>query len=103
MSTPDNGRIYDVAGIGVGPFNLGLAALSEPLEDLDCVFLDRRESFDWHPGMMLEPAQAQNLEFRYYPAGHMVYLNPDALHAMRLDVEQFIHKAVAEAATGRQR
>jgi lysine N6-hydroxylase len=59
MSTPDNGRIYDVAGIGVGPFNLGLAALSEPLEDLDCVFLDRRESFDWHPGMMLEPAHLQ--------------------------------------------
>lgn len=59
MSTPHNGRIYDVAGIGVGPFNLGLAALSEPLEDLDCVFLDRRESFDWHPGMMLEPAHLQ--------------------------------------------
>ncbi|BCW56966.1 lysine N(6)-hydroxylase/L-ornithine N(5)-oxygenase family protein [Arthrobacter sp. StoSoilB20] len=51
--------IYDVAGIGVGPFNLGLAALSEPVGDLDCVFLDRRESFDWHPGMMLEPAHLQ--------------------------------------------
>ncbi len=30
--------------------------------------------------MMLEPAQQRNLEFRYYPSGHMVYLNPDALH-----------------------
>ncbi|MFJ5958991.1 lysine N(6)-hydroxylase/L-ornithine N(5)-oxygenase family protein [Paenarthrobacter sp. NPDC092416] len=59
MSTPDNGKIFDVAGIGVGPFNLGLAALSEPVEDLDCVFLERRESFDWHPGMMLEPAHLQ--------------------------------------------
>ncbi|MCR1162294.1 lysine N(6)-hydroxylase/L-ornithine N(5)-oxygenase family protein [Paenarthrobacter sp. UW852] len=59
MSTPNNGRIYDVAGIGVGPFNLGLAALSEPVADLDCVFLDRRDSFDWHPGMMLEPAHLQ--------------------------------------------
>ncbi|MFK0042115.1 lysine N(6)-hydroxylase/L-ornithine N(5)-oxygenase family protein [Paenarthrobacter sp. NPDC090517] len=59
MSTQDNGKIYDVAGIGVGPFNLGLAALSEPVENLDCVFLDRRESFDWHPGMMLEPAHLQ--------------------------------------------
>jgi carboxypeptidase C (cathepsin A) len=47
--------------------------------------------------MMLEPAQQQNLEFRYYPSGHMVYLNPNALHAMRLDVEQFIDEAVAEA------
>ena len=47
--------------------------------------------------MMLEPAQQQNLEFRYYPSGHMVYLNPDALHQMRLDVQAFINQAVAEA------
>jgi carboxypeptidase C (cathepsin A) len=46
--------------------------------------------------MMLEPAQQRNLEFRYYPAGHMVYLNPDALHQMRLDVERFIYQAVAD-------
>ncbi|VXC36451.1 Alcaligin biosynthesis enzyme [Arthrobacter sp. 9V] len=59
MSTQDNGKIHDVAGIGVGPFNLGLAALCEPVEDLDCVFVERRESFDWHPGMMLEPAHLQ--------------------------------------------
>ena len=44
--------------------------------------------------MMLEPAQQRNLEFRYYPSGHMVYLNPDALHQMRLDVERFIYEAV---------
>lgn len=43
--------------------------------------------------MMLEPAQQRNLEFRYYPSGHMVYLNPDALHAMRLDVERFVTDA----------
>jgi carboxypeptidase C (cathepsin A) len=47
--------------------------------------------------MMLEPAQQRNLEFRYYPSGHMVYLNPDALHAMRLDVERFIYDAVGQA------
>jgi len=27
----------------------------------------------------------------------MVYLNPDALHEMRLDVERFIYDAVGEA------
>ncbi|MDR6504899.1 lysine N(6)-hydroxylase/L-ornithine N(5)-oxygenase family protein [Arthrobacter oryzae] len=53
------GRIYDLAGIGVGPFNLGLAALTAPVEGVDAVFLERRESFDWHPGMMLEPAHLQ--------------------------------------------
>src|SRR6478672_10101793 len=50
--------------------------------------------------MMLEPAQQRNLEFRYYPSGHMVYLNPDALHAMRLDVERFIYEAVGQAQAG---
>ncbi|VXB93147.1 Alcaligin biosynthesis enzyme [Arthrobacter sp. 9AX] len=59
MSTPNSGRIYDFAAVGVGPFNLGLAALTQPLEGLDGVFLERRESFDWHPGMMLEPAHLQ--------------------------------------------
>lgn len=50
--------------------------------------------------MMLEPAEARNLEFRYYPSGHMVYLNPDALHSMRLDVERFIYAAVGEVGAG---
>jgi lysine N6-hydroxylase len=59
VSTPDNRRIYDFAAIGVGPFNLGLAALTEPVEGLDGIFLEQRESFDWHPGMMLEPAHLQ--------------------------------------------
>ncbi len=59
LTLPVQARIYDFAGIGVGPFNLGLAALSDPVEGLDAVFLERRESFDWHPGMMLEPAHLQ--------------------------------------------
>lgn len=39
--------------------------------------------------MMLEPALRPNLQFHYYPAGHMVYLNPEALHQMRLDMERY--------------
>jgi lysine N6-hydroxylase len=52
-------RVYDFAAIGAGPFNLGLAALTEPLEGVDGIFLEQRPSFDWHPGMMLEPAHLQ--------------------------------------------
>lgn len=59
MSTSTEPHIFDFAGIGVGPFNLGLAALSEPVDGLDGVFLEQRDSFDWHPGMMLEPAHLQ--------------------------------------------
>ena len=52
-------RVHDVVGIGLGPFNLGLAALTHDLPDLDGVFLEAREEFAWHPGMMLEGATIQ--------------------------------------------
>ncbi|WP_446664647.1 lysine N(6)-hydroxylase/L-ornithine N(5)-oxygenase family protein [Flexivirga sp. B27] len=44
---------HDFIAIGLGPFNLGLACLTEPLDDVDGVFLERSAAFDWHPGMML--------------------------------------------------
>jgi carboxypeptidase C (cathepsin A) len=51
--------------------------------------------------MDLQPAQAQNLEFRYYPSGHMAYLNPDALHALHRDLAAFYDEVVSSAVTGR--
>ncbi|MEM6159036.1 lysine N(6)-hydroxylase/L-ornithine N(5)-oxygenase family protein [Erwinia sp. P6884] len=51
--------VYDFIGIGIGPFNLGLACLSEPVEGLNGVFLDQNSGFDWHTGMMLESAHLQ--------------------------------------------
>ncbi|WP_407655328.1 lysine N(6)-hydroxylase/L-ornithine N(5)-oxygenase family protein [Aureispira anguillae] len=50
---------YDFIAIGVGPFNLGLAALTEPIKELDGLFLDQATSFDWHPGMMIEGTTLQ--------------------------------------------
>lgn len=50
---------YDFVAVGLGPFNLGLACLSEPVPDLRGVFLERKQEFDWHPGMMLEQASLQ--------------------------------------------
>ncbi|WP_152347365.1 lysine N(6)-hydroxylase/L-ornithine N(5)-oxygenase family protein [Brevibacterium sp. CFH 10365] len=52
-------HIHDILGVGIGPFGLGLAALSEPLNDVDAVFLDQRPEFRWHPGMMLEGSTIQ--------------------------------------------
>ena len=52
-------HIYDFAAVGLGPFNLGLAALSDPIDDLNGVFFDQRERFDWHPGMMIEGTHLQ--------------------------------------------
>lgn len=53
---------HDFVGIGLGPFNLGLACLTDPLrgsDDLDGVFLEARDRFDWHPGMLLDDATLQ--------------------------------------------
>ncbi|MFF3498312.1 lysine N(6)-hydroxylase/L-ornithine N(5)-oxygenase family protein [Streptomyces sp. NPDC003247] len=52
-------RTYDVLGIGLGPFNLGLACLTEPIEELDAVFLESKPDFEWHAGMFLEGAHLQ--------------------------------------------
>ena len=54
-----NEDIIDFVAIGVGPMNLGLACLTNPITELDGVFLDKREKFDWHPGMMLQDTTLQ--------------------------------------------
>ncbi|MEU4565613.1 lysine N(6)-hydroxylase/L-ornithine N(5)-oxygenase family protein [Micromonospora sp. NPDC023956] len=50
---------HDFIAIGLGPYNLGLACLTEPIADLDGVFLEARPDFDWHPGMLLESTRLQ--------------------------------------------
>ncbi|MDD7887572.1 lysine N(6)-hydroxylase/L-ornithine N(5)-oxygenase family protein [Flavivirga sp. 57AJ16] len=52
-------KIYSLIGIGIGPFNLGLAALVHPIPELSSVFFDQKEKFDWHPGLMLDNATLQ--------------------------------------------
>jgi len=54
-----NPVIYDIAGIGIGPFNLGLAALLNEIPSLNVVFFEQRDKFEWHPGMMIEHATVQ--------------------------------------------
>ncbi|MDQ0761011.1 lysine N(6)-hydroxylase/L-ornithine N(5)-oxygenase family protein [Streptomyces canus] len=50
---------YDFVGIGLGPFNLGLACLTEPIAELDGIFLDSKPDFEWHAGMFLDGAHLQ--------------------------------------------
>ncbi|GGO91065.1 monooxygenase [Nocardioides phosphati] len=52
-------HVHDLVGIGLGPFNLGLAALSAPVTELDAVFVEAHDGFDWHPGLMFEDATLQ--------------------------------------------
>lgn len=46
--------IYDIIGVGIGPFNLSLACLTDDIDDLKTVFFDRKACFDWHSGIMPE-------------------------------------------------
>lgn len=55
MSAP----IQRLAGIGVGPFNLGLACLAHPIKDLDSVFFERKPAFDWHGNILMTHARMQ--------------------------------------------
>ncbi|RRO93685.1 ornithine monooxygenase, partial [Corynebacterium bovis] len=58
--TGDAGRVRDVVGVGFGPGNLGLAvALEEENPGLDALFLESRDHFAWHPGMLLPGANMQ--------------------------------------------
>ncbi|WHM38637.1 lysine N(6)-hydroxylase/L-ornithine N(5)-oxygenase family protein [Streptomyces sp. BPTC-684] len=50
---------YDFIGIGLGPFNLGLACLTEPVDELSGLFLETKPDFEWHSGMFLEGAHLQ--------------------------------------------
>lgn len=51
--------IYDIAGIGIGPFNLGLAALLHPVKEVTSIFFEKNKSFNWHPGMMISGTTLQ--------------------------------------------
>ncbi|WP_354699359.1 L-lysine N6-monooxygenase [Paraconexibacter sp. AEG42_29] len=52
-------RVHDVAGIGLGPFNLGLAALLDPVGEVDAAFFEAQPTLRWHPGLMLDGAALQ--------------------------------------------
>ncbi len=52
-------EILDFIAVGVGPFNLGLACLTDPIDGVEGIFLDKQEKFDWHPGMMLQSTTLQ--------------------------------------------
>ena len=54
-----NREIYDLLGVGLGPFNLGLAALLAPVAELRAVFLEQKPTFQWHPGLLIEGSTIQ--------------------------------------------
>jgi lysine N6-hydroxylase len=92
---------HDIIGIGIGPFNLGLACLAHPIKELDCVFLESKGQFDWHEGTLLETATLQtpflcDLVTLADPTSEFSFLNYlkqtgriYAFYAFLLDTENF--------------
>lgn len=74
--------IYDLIGIGIGPFNLGLAALADSIPELKCLFIDKAATFNWHPGLLMDNARLQvpfyadlvTLEFPQSPYSFFCFL-----------------------------
>lgn len=51
---------HDLVGIGIGPFNLSLAALADGVPGgIAATFFEQRPAFHWHPGMLIEGASLQ--------------------------------------------
>ena len=50
---------HDLLGVGIGPFNLSLAALLDPVDGVDAVFFDQADGFAWHPGLLVEGTTTQ--------------------------------------------
>jgi lysine N6-hydroxylase len=72
--------MYDVIGIGCGPFNLGLAALADGVDDVQLAVLDSRPEFTWHRGLMFSDAMLQvsflaDLVSLVEPAHHLSFLS----------------------------
>jgi lysine N6-hydroxylase len=51
--------VLDLAGVGVGPFNLSLAALARPVPGLRVELFEREPEFRWHPGLLIEGTTLQ--------------------------------------------
>lgn len=49
--------------------------------------------------MGLEPKLRGNVQFTYYPSGHMIYLNVDALKQLKVDLARFYGEASSGAGT----
>lgn len=50
---------HDVIAVGLGPFNLGLAALLDAVPELRLAVFEQRDGFAWHPGLMLPDSEVQ--------------------------------------------
>ncbi|WP_327366795.1 lysine N(6)-hydroxylase/L-ornithine N(5)-oxygenase family protein [Streptomyces sp. NBC_01217] len=63
LPTPETDQPHDLVGIGIGPFNLSLAALAHGTpgspRPLAAAFYEQRPAFHWHPGLLIDGSSLQ--------------------------------------------
>lgn len=57
--TGKDAPILDIIGVGIGPFNLSMAALLEGIDKCQALFFDNNDAFNWHPGLLMEDCTLQ--------------------------------------------
>lgn len=72
--------LYDLIGVGIGPFNLSLAALLEKSVKTTNIFLEKKPVFNWHAELMFSDAMMQtnfltDLVTPVDPTSHYSFLN----------------------------
>ena len=75
----------DLTGIGIGPFNLGLASLLSSHPQVSATFLERKPGFRWHEGLILPGTTLQvpflaDLVSMADPTHRLSFLNYLAAH-----------------------
>lgn len=51
--------VHDLVGVGIGPFNLSVAALADQIPNFSVAFFDENPEFAWHPGLLIEGTTLQ--------------------------------------------
>ncbi|MCW8397392.1 SidA/IucD/PvdA family monooxygenase [Legionella sp. PATHC038] len=59
MNPTHHDELFDLLGVGGGPFNLSIAALLSSVEQISSVFFEQKEAMIWHPGMLFPDAEIQ--------------------------------------------
>lgn len=52
-------KILDLIGIGIGPFNLSLAALLDKHKEVENIFFEKKDQFEWHSELMFADSTMQ--------------------------------------------
>ncbi|WNB91252.1 lysine N(6)-hydroxylase/L-ornithine N(5)-oxygenase family protein [Bacillus sp. NEB1478] len=59
LQKPQPEKVFDIIGVGIGPFNLGLAAMLDETEGKEALFFEKKTEFNWHKGMLIEGTTLQ--------------------------------------------